>query len=85
MRDWYASIGQQIRALRERDGVSQQAMADLLGIHRPAYSNIESGKRRLVAHEAAILADHFRVGSDFIIRPGPIARWPRSLTPEHDR
>ena len=37
-----------LKELRERNNSTQQTIADLLGITRAAYSNIENGKRRWV-------------------------------------
>jgi len=41
------TIGQQIRALREAKGYSQEYMADMLNISQSAYACLESGKTSL--------------------------------------
>ncbi|HLV23327.1 MAG TPA: helix-turn-helix transcriptional regulator [Moheibacter sp.] len=37
-------IGKKIRTIREKKGLSQEAMADRLNISRSAYSRIETGE-----------------------------------------
>lgn len=46
-------IGQRIRNTRNNAGITQQALADHLGIPRTAVGQIEDGSRRLGAIEAA--------------------------------
>ncbi|MGE3856355.1 MAG: helix-turn-helix transcriptional regulator [Dehalococcoidia bacterium] len=41
------AVGRRLRASRERRGVSQQRLADLIGITQAALSNYETGKRDL--------------------------------------
>lgn len=36
----------ELRVLRAKNGLTQQGMADILGINRSTYSQIESGKRK---------------------------------------
>lgn len=64
-------IGRRLRRLRDAEGMTQQEAADVLGIARPAYTLLESGKRRLLATEAVLLARRYGVGVDFIADPGP--------------
>ena len=35
-----------LKEVREKQGMTQEAVADKCGISRPAYGNIENGKRR---------------------------------------
>jgi len=41
------AVGRRLRASRERRGVSQQRLTDLIGITQAALSNYETGKRDL--------------------------------------
>lgn len=44
-------IGQRIKKLREEIGMSQQGLADRLGILRPTISQMENGERKVTAEE----------------------------------
>jgi transcriptional regulator with XRE-family HTH domain len=55
----YTQIGTAIRAYRRSRGLSQQAVADHIGILRPSMTEIENGHRRLQIHELLQLADLF--------------------------
>lgn len=50
-------FGQAVRRYREKSGVSQEAFADLAGIHRTYVSSIERGKVQVgigIAHQLAV-------------------------------
>lgn len=44
-------VGKRIKSLREWRGLSQQEVADYLGIHRPSITEIEHGRRNVSAQE----------------------------------
>lgn len=54
-------IGRRIREARERRDISQQKVADALGIPRTAVTNIESGTRIVSSLELTKLADLFNL------------------------
>lgn len=57
----------QLKDLREQQGLSQEYIADKLGISRPTYMQIEKGERELDVSEAKILAKIFDMSLvDFI-------------------
>lgn len=47
----YAAIGETIRARRERKGMTQAALAALVGMSRPSVANIERGRQSLLVHQ----------------------------------
>lgn len=47
----YAELGKKVKELRERRNLSQEKLAELLGIPRPAVSQIENGTRTVSADE----------------------------------
>jgi Zn-dependent peptidase ImmA (M78 family)/transcriptional regulator with XRE-family HTH domain len=54
------SVGIRLRAARERSGLSQQEVADHLGLQRTAVTLIESGQRQVSTTELAQLAALYR-------------------------
>jgi Zn-dependent peptidase ImmA (M78 family)/transcriptional regulator with XRE-family HTH domain len=52
-----AQLGDRLRAARDRRGLSQQAVADALGLPRTAITNIETGARTVSTFEITKLAD----------------------------
>ena len=62
-------IGQRIKAFRKAVGMSQQKLAELLGISRPSVSQIENGSRKVSAEELKKLADIFNTSADNLLNP----------------
>ena len=60
-------IGNRIKELREREEMSQEELAGLLGIPRPAVSEIEKGRRRVSSDELVKLSKAFRVSVDYLL------------------
>ncbi len=56
MTDIYQKIGKRIRELRETLELSQQDLARLMGVSRPAISQIENGERKVSADELITLS-----------------------------
>lgn len=55
-----------IKIKRKETGLSQSAVAQILGVSRPTYINIETGKSRLSDEYKLILAHIFKISSDAI-------------------
>jgi transcriptional regulator with XRE-family HTH domain len=66
----YEKIGHRIRELREKTGMSQDALARSMKIPRPAISQIESGARKLATDELLKLSQIFHVTVDDLLNPG---------------
>lgn len=56
-----------LKELRISSHQTQQQIADLLGITRAAYTNIENGKRRCDADNLVTLARHYGVSTDYLL------------------
>ena len=56
-----------LRQLRTDRNIKQQQLADLLNVSRPAYTNIENGKRETDFENLAKLAVFFGVSTDYIL------------------
>ena len=55
-------VGRNLRAIREDRGLSQEAFADVLGVHRTYMGGVELGKRNLTLRSLERLAE--RAGVD---------------------
>lgn len=63
----YSKLGQRTRELREKGGISQERLAELLGISRPAVSQMEAGERKISAEELIKLSEIFRLSLENLI------------------
>lgn len=63
-------IGERVRALRHRLGMSQSKLAGVLGTHFTAVSHIERGVRSVTIHQVIKLAKALHVSTDEILLDG---------------
>ena len=62
-------LGEKVRYLRTRDGMSQSELAHALGYTSRGYiSDIENGKKLPTAEAIVGLANHFKVTTDYLLR-----------------
>jgi transcriptional regulator with XRE-family HTH domain len=54
--DFYARLGEQIRATRREGGITQEEVAERLSLNRTTIVNIEKGRQRLAVHQLVNLA-----------------------------
>ena len=64
---FYKKLSQKIKAIRERLGFSQEALAEELGINRVAISQMENGERKISAEEIAKLSEVFHIPTDILL------------------
>ena len=60
-------LGQRIKELREQSGISQQKLAEMLGVSRPTISQIESEERKISADELIKLAAIFNLSIESLV------------------
>lgn len=60
-----ATIGEQIKALRKRKGITQQQLAETLNLKRSTIANYEINRRAVGLEELIAIADYFGVGLDY--------------------
>lgn len=53
---FYVDFGRRVRAAREHSGLTQHALADMLGLTRSSVANIEAGRQRALLHMTAAVA-----------------------------
>ena len=56
-----------LKDLREDHDMSQQEVADYLGMKQPQYSRYERGERELPMHLFVRLAVHYNVSIDYMV------------------
>jgi len=61
------AIAARLRAAREQAGLSQSQAAKVVGLHRPAITEIEAGRRSVSAEELAALADTYGVDTNWLV------------------
>ena len=61
------SFRDRLKILREKRGMSQQHLADELGISRSAVGNYELGAREPDLETLELIADYFNVDMDYLI------------------
>jgi transcriptional regulator with XRE-family HTH domain len=60
-------LGNRLRLAREDAGLSQAQVAQMLGLHRPAISEIETESRKVSAGELTRLAKIYRVSPAWLL------------------
>lgn len=65
-----SSLAERLRQARDQAGLSQAQVAKELGLHRPAVSEIEAGRRRVSAEELSQLAELYGVSLSWLTQSG---------------
>lgn len=60
-------IGKRVKHIREELGMSQQKLAEMLGVVRPTISQIEGGTRKLCVEEILKLSQIFNISIDVLL------------------
>jgi transcriptional regulator with XRE-family HTH domain len=69
---------ERIRAIREDRDLTQQRVADLLGVGQRTYADYESGKTRIPVERLLVLAKYYNVSMDYITGASDVKRnYPR--------
>ena len=67
MDNFYKSLGNKIKQLRQEIGMSQEQFSELLKIGRVAVSQIENGSRKITAEEITKIAKVFNISTDVLL------------------
>ena len=68
--DLQRTLGRNLRAYRQARGLSQEAFADLLGVHRTYMGGVERGERNLTLRSVERLAERIGVEPLNLLRDG---------------
>lgn len=60
-------VGKNIKKIREDKGLTQQAIADLISMHRSNYSRVETGDRDLSIEAINKIAKYFNISIDQLV------------------
>lgn len=69
--DLQRTVGRNIRAYREGKGVSQEAFADALEVHRTYMGGIERGERNLTLRSLERLAERLQLDPLVLLQDAP--------------
>jgi transcriptional regulator with XRE-family HTH domain len=72
--DLQRTVGRNLRAYREQLGLSQEAFADGLGVHRTYMGGIERGERNLTLKTLERIAEQLDLDPMRLLRPIPRGR-----------
>jgi transcriptional regulator with XRE-family HTH domain len=68
--DLQRTVGHNLRAYRKARGISQEAFADVLGVHRTYMGAIERGERNLSLKSVEKIAAKIELEPLALLRPG---------------
>lgn len=68
--DLQRTVGERLRAYRVARGLSQEAFADLLGVHRTYMGGVERGERNLTLKSLERIAARIDVDPLALLDPG---------------
>ena len=68
--DLQQAVGRNLRIYREARGLSQEAFADVLGVHRTYMGGIERGERNLTLKSLERLAQRIDIDPLMLFRQG---------------
>lgn len=69
-----STINERIKEFRNQLHLSQEYVATFLGINRSTYTQMENGKRKVLAEELAKLSELFGVSADTLINDSEMSQ-----------
>jgi len=67
--DLQKTVGRNLRAYRQARGLSQEAFADAVGVHRTYMGGLERGERNLTLRSVERIADRLRLDPLLLLDP----------------
>lgn len=65
------TFGEKLQTLRAREGLSQDALAELLNVSRQAVSRWERDETMPETEKVVRISEHFHVTTDYLLKDGP--------------
>lgn len=65
---WFSAMENRIRDLRKDHDLTQQQVADAIGITQRKYSYVETGQQQITADILIKLAGFYKVSIDYLLR-----------------
>lgn len=65
------TFGEKLQKLRSREGLSQDALAELLNVSRQAVSRWERDETMPETEKVVRISEHFHVTTDYLLKDGP--------------
>jgi transcriptional regulator with XRE-family HTH domain len=69
--DLQRTVGERVRTIRTERGLSQEALAHALGVHRTYLGGVERGERNLTLRSVERLADRLAVDAHVLLGTEP--------------
>lgn len=77
-------FGERLKMLREKAGVSQQKIADIVDLTQQAVGKWENNKAEPDLTTVAKLADFFDCSTDYLLGKTNIRKYPHTIAAHHD-
>jgi transcriptional regulator with XRE-family HTH domain len=68
--DLQRAVGRNLKSFRQGYGLSQEALADMLGVHRTYMGSVERGERNLTLRSLERMADRVGIDPLSLLQPG---------------
>ena len=68
--DLQKTVGENLRAYRKERGLSQEAFAQVLGVHRTYMGGLERGERNVTLKSVERIAEKLKVDPTSLLKPG---------------
>ncbi|KAM3108256.1 helix-turn-helix domain-containing protein [Phormidesmis sp. 146-33] len=80
--EFYEELGRRINATRKQRGLTQEELADRVGLTRTSITNIEKGRQKVLSHLLVELSDALNVSlHDLLPNPDAEARALQAMPP----
>ena len=73
------TFGEKLQKLRSREGLSQDALAELLNVSRQAVSRWERDETMPETEKVVRISDHFHVTTDYLLKDGLLKDGPEQF------